>query len=188
MAKLKPRKELFVKEYLADRERNATRAAIAAGYSKKTAYSIGSRLLKTVDVSKRIEELTAKRAEKLEITADRVLREIALLGFSNMQDYIRTNSEGDVYVNLGELDRDKAAAIQEVTVDVYTEGHGEQAREVKKTKFKLADKRGSLELLGKYFKLFTEELNVNLSADPDSELAELIGAGSAAAHRGAAVQ
>lgn len=49
MADLSPRKMIFVTEYIKNGG-NATQAAIAAGYSEKTAYSQGSRLLKDVEV------------------------------------------------------------------------------------------------------------------------------------------
>jgi phage terminase small subunit len=54
-AKLKPQYELFVSAYLGKCRRNATSAAIEAGYSPKTAYSQGSRLLKTVEVQQAIQ-------------------------------------------------------------------------------------------------------------------------------------
>lgn len=66
-----PKKELFVKEYLVDA--NATQAATRAGYSPKTAYSSGQRLLKDVEVAKAIQSKMDKRAEKLELSADYVL-------------------------------------------------------------------------------------------------------------------
>lgn len=66
-----PKQKLFVKEYLVDL--NATRAAIAAGYSEKTAKQQGSRLLTNVDVAAKVAELSQKRAEKLDISADYVL-------------------------------------------------------------------------------------------------------------------
>ncbi|UPK42474.1 terminase small subunit [Paenibacillus pabuli] len=49
MAELRPQMMLFVTEYLSNGN-NATQAAIAAGYSEKTASSQGSRLLKSVEV------------------------------------------------------------------------------------------------------------------------------------------
>ena len=69
---LTPRQARFVTEYLKDS--NATDAAKRAGYSAKTAYSIGPRLLKDVGVSAAIrkgqEHLTgraiATRAERQE--------------------------------------------------------------------------------------------------------------------------
>ena len=53
-----PRQEKFCIEYLIDL--NATQAAIRAGYSKKTAYSMGQRLLKNVEIKSRIKELQDK--------------------------------------------------------------------------------------------------------------------------------
>jgi phage terminase small subunit len=150
------RHAVFAREYVIDL--NATRAAIAAGYSKKTAYSAGARLLRNVEVQKLIESLTEKRAAKLDITADRVLGELAKMAFANMDDYIKTTATGDAFIDLSKLSRNHAAAIQEITVDEYTEGRGDEARQVKRTRFKLADKRGSLELLGKHLKLFTDKV------------------------------
>lgn len=148
------RQKLFVKHYLIDP--NATKAAIAAGYSEKTARKIGSRLLTNVDVKAELEQKSTKRAANLDITADRVLREIALLGFSNMQDYTRVQ-DGDAYVDLSAVTRDQFAAIQEITVEEYTEGRGEDKRDIRKTKLKLSDKRGSLDLLGRHLRLFGDE-------------------------------
>lgn len=72
------------------------------------------------------------------------------MGFSNMLDYIAIQTDGSATVDLSRLTRDQASAVQEVTVDEYTEGRGEDARDVKRIKFKLADKRGSLELIDLY--------------------------------------
>ena len=52
------RQRSFVNAY----EGNATQAAIAAGYSGKTAHSAGSRLLKHVEVSQAIQEREEKEA------------------------------------------------------------------------------------------------------------------------------
>jgi phage terminase small subunit len=46
--RLTPKQERFVQEYLVDL--NATQAAIRAGYSRKTAYSIGEENLKKPDI------------------------------------------------------------------------------------------------------------------------------------------
>src|SRR5271154_6491700 len=71
--------ELFVAEYLIDL--NATRAAIAVGYSPKTAGQQGSRLLKNVKVFTEIAAKTKERTARLEITADNVWHELAKLAF-----------------------------------------------------------------------------------------------------------
>lgn len=154
---LNPRQEVFVREYLTDL--NATRAAIAAGYKPTAAKVTGCRMLTRGNVAVAIEKQRQERLAKLGIRADRVLEELARLGFSNMLDYIQVEN-GDAYIDLSKLDRQTAAAIQELTVDEYTEGRGEQAREVKRTKFKLSDKRGSLELLGKHLGLFADRVEL----------------------------
>lgn len=149
------RQKIFIREYLVDL--NATRAAVSAGYSEKTASEQASRLLTNVKIKSEIEHLLQKTMQRLDITVEKVLGELAKLGFANMKDYIKINN-GDPYVDFSALTRDQAAAIQEVTVEEYTEGRGEDKRDIKRTKFKLAEKRGSLELLGKYLKLFTDRV------------------------------
>ena len=54
------RQELFIQEYI--KTGNATSSAIKAGYSKRTARSIGQRLLKNVDIKNYIDELSQKIA------------------------------------------------------------------------------------------------------------------------------
>lgn len=152
---LTPKQELFCNEYLVDL--NATQAAIRSHYSKKTAFTIGVENLRKPLIIKRINELKAKIAEKIEITPERIARELALMGFANMDDYMTTNNAGDPVLDFSRLSRDQAAALQEVTVDTYMEGAGKDARRVKKVKFKLADKRAALVDLGKYVGMFNED-------------------------------
>lgn len=82
MAKdINDRQKKFVDEYLIDL--NATQAAIRAGYSAKTARSMGQRLLTKVDVQAKIEKRKKRMVEKVEITQERVLSELAAIAFSN---------------------------------------------------------------------------------------------------------
>jgi phage terminase small subunit len=148
--------KLFAHEYVVDL--NGSRAAIAAGYSEKGAHVRASELLRNRKVKDLIDQLTAERAKKLGLSADRILEELGRMAFANMLDYVGVQEGGDAYVDLSKLTREQAASIQEITVDEYTEGRGDQARQVKRTRFKLADKRGSLELLGKHLKMFTDKI------------------------------
>jgi phage terminase small subunit len=149
------RQQIFAKEYVIDL--NGTRAAIAAGYSEKGADVRASELLGNSRVKRLIDQYVTKRASKLEIKADKVLEELARLGFANMHDYIKVQ-DSDAYIDFSALTRDQAAAIQEITVEEYTEGKGEDKRNIKRTKFKLHDKRGPLELIGKNLKMFTDKV------------------------------
>lgn len=72
MVKLTDKQAAFVREYLVDL--NATQAAIRAGYSERTAYSVGQRLLKNVEIQRAVAAAQAKRARRVEIKAEDVLR------------------------------------------------------------------------------------------------------------------
>lgn len=72
MPKLTDKQAAFVREYLVDL--NATQAAIRAGYSERTAYSVGQRLLKNVEIQRAVAAAQAKRARRVEIKAEDVLR------------------------------------------------------------------------------------------------------------------
>jgi phage terminase small subunit len=68
---LTPRQQRFVDEYLIDL--NATQAAIRAGYSEKTARSIGCENLTKPDVVAAIDAKRSAQSERLGITQDYVL-------------------------------------------------------------------------------------------------------------------
>lgn len=72
--KLTDRQDRFCREYIIDY--NSTDAAIRAGYSQKTAYSIGSENLKKPEVLARVRELQAQQAERLAISADWVILQL----------------------------------------------------------------------------------------------------------------
>jgi phage terminase small subunit len=151
---LNHRQRRFVQEYLVDL--NATQAAIRAGYSKDSAREIGSENLSKPAISAAIEAAQAERLSRVELTGDMVIAELRKIGFANMQDYMGSTEDGDPFLDFSALTRDQAAALQEVTVDEYVEGRGEESRAVKRVKFKLADKRAALVDLGKHLKLFVE--------------------------------
>lgn len=71
---LTPKQQRFVAEYLIDL--NATQAAIRAGYSKRTANEQGSQLLAKLSIRQAIDAAIAKRSGKLEITAEKVMRDL----------------------------------------------------------------------------------------------------------------
>lgn len=69
---LNDKQNAFCREYVVDF--NATQAAIRAGYSPKTAGSIGHDLLKKAEIQAQVQELRAASAKRLDIEADDVLR------------------------------------------------------------------------------------------------------------------
>lgn len=149
--KLTRKQQKFVEEYLVDL--NGAQAAIRAGYSAASAKEIACENLTKPHIAAAIDAALAKTPG---VTRTRIVNELALIGFSNMLDYIQPQPDGTAYVDLSQLTRDQAAAIGEVTVEDYVEGRGEDGRAVKRVKFKLSDKQGALEKLGKVLGMFRE--------------------------------
>ena len=96
-------------------------------------------------------EATKIAIERTAITKERVAVELSRIGFANMMDYMRVGPGGDPVLDFSKLTREQAAALIEVTVDDYLDGRGEEAREIRKVKFKLADKRAALMDIAKLF-------------------------------------
>jgi len=84
LARLTPKQERFVAEYLIDL--NATAAARRAGYSAKTADRIGPELLGKTCVSQAIQEARKARQERTGITQDMVVDELAAIAFHEAND------------------------------------------------------------------------------------------------------
>lgn len=158
MSALNKRQQMFVAEYLVDQ--NATRSAIAAGYSKKTAKSAGQRLLTHVDIAPLLQQKHNKRLQNLEITADKTLQEIAKLAFYDPRRFFEADGS---MKRIHEIDDDSAMAIAGFEVIELFGGSGDQKHAYGLLKkVKLVSKLGSLELLGKHLKLFNESLDIHL--------------------------
>jgi phage terminase small subunit len=153
---LPPMQARFVSEYLLDL--NATQAAIRAGYSAATAEQHGPRLLGFVGVRAAIDSALSKRAERVEIKAERVLQELSLIGLADMANYVTFSADGELLLDFSNMPEGATRAIAEVTQEEFTDGKGDSARQVRRTKFKLHPKTHALELLGKHLALFVERM------------------------------
>jgi len=149
MAALKDRQKMFIAEYLLDR--NATKAAIRAGYSPKTAYSQGQRLLKNVEIQKALSKAMQRQEERTQITADRVLLELARIAFFDPRKLFDQYGNPK---NINEIDDDTAAVIAGLDVDTKTDGESDLLTITKK--LRLADKQKALDMLGRHFGLFDQ--------------------------------
>jgi phage terminase small subunit len=115
-----------------------------------------NKLMRSDEIQKRVAELQDQAAARTSITIARVLDELAKIGFSNPLDYMKIQEDGTAYIDLKDMTRDQAAAISEIQVDEYTEGRGEDARQVKKVKLKFHDKRAALMDIGKHLGMFKD--------------------------------
>lgn len=132
----------------------------AAAWRKRQQGDIKQRIEELLDRRHSIDEQATERAiQKLAISKETVLGELAKIGFANMQDYMTVGPDGSPTLNFKDLTRDQAAALVEVTVEEFRDGRTD-SREVRRVKFKLADKRSALVDLGKHLGLFIERVEV----------------------------
>jgi phage terminase small subunit len=114
------RQQRFVEEYL--RDCNGRQAAIRAGYSVKTAEVQASENLRIPNVQAALAAAMAARSQRTQITADSVLREIAVLAMSNIQDF-EIDDHGNVGLRPG-APPEAMRAVQSLRKKVWQSAEG----------------------------------------------------------------
>jgi phage terminase small subunit len=138
--KLTWKQKRFIWEYLADPERNATRAAVRAGYKSVDVHE----LLTHPRIRPVLEEENRKTFQSLEVTRERVIQEMATIAFSNLSDFLVEDPKrpGEFMYDVSNISREQAATLRDYHVD-------EQGR----ARISLHDKMAALQTLGKWIKL-----------------------------------
>ncbi len=144
--KLTPKQEAFVREYLIDL--NATQAALRAGYSPRTSNEQGSRLLANVSVRFALNQAMKERGERTKVTGDRVLMEIERLAMFDPKDLTRLTGPRDI--------EDLPEDIRRAIVGWSWDKNGNFTVKMAKEK--------ALEMLGRHHKLFTDKIEVDVTA------------------------
>lgn len=151
---MNPKHQRFVAEFLKDL--NATQAAIRCGYSEKTAKQQGARLLTNADIAAAVSKGQEKQLVKAEITAERVLEELARIAFVSAEELY--NADGSVKL-IDKMSVAARAAITQLSIlkKNVTAGDGQMDTVLN---VRLADKLKALELLAKRFGLVKEQVEV----------------------------
>lgn len=146
MDNLTDKQKRFCEEYVIDW--NATRAAITAGYSEKTARSIGQENLTKPDIQLYISEIQNKLEKLSGISALRNLLELKKMAYSNISDFREDWNEAKEW---DELTDDQKAALSEVIITTRTEksGDGEGLALIETIKIKTHDKLKAIDSINK---------------------------------------
>jgi hypothetical protein len=113
---------------------------VTAGYAKNDGNA--ARLNGNEKVRSRNEELLSEGAAKAGVTVQRIVDELAKVGFANMGDYLHATTGGDPFFVYDQLTDEQKAALSEVTVEDFKDGRGEDARDVRRIKVELTGKDG----------------------------------------------
>jgi len=156
----------FVQEYKIDL--NATQAAIRAGYCKNTAYSMGHQLLKKLEIAEAIEHELELCCERTRVTKDKIIRELARIGFANIGTILDDASGG----LLDGLSEDDLAAVSTVkTKTLRTDKDSDDI--ILEREIKFHDKGKALEQLGRHLGMFNDKLDLTISKSQEEAEAEM---------------
>ena len=149
--RLTARQRRFVEEYLIDL--NGTAAALRAGYSARSARHHGNNMVRNPGlVQDAIQAAIKERSERVGVTADRVVKELASIAFADLRDTMTWGVRGAKMKRSTNLSPEAAAAVAEVVV---TNGR------VTTHRVKLHDKGRALEMLARHLGMFTEKTEIS---------------------------
>ena len=141
---LTKKQKAFVEYYL--QEWNATRAALKAGYSERSAGSIGNENLLKPEIMEEIQQ----RLSEIAMSADEVMTTLAEIGRASIDDIMDVDEGGRLLFN---FKRAQEQGKLHLIKSIMPTQSG--------TKVELHDRMRALELLGKHHKLFTDNVSIN---------------------------
>ncbi len=149
---LTPRQSRFVEEYLVDL--HITKAAIRAGYSARSAYSTGHRLMRNAEIQNAISKARAKLSESTKISAERVLDAYAKIAFGGLSKFLNVSDEGAITVDLRDCTPEDLNILSELVVEDIDKSPERGSSPARRIRVKMLDRLRALEALSKHLGLF----------------------------------
>jgi phage terminase small subunit len=140
-----PMQRLFIEAYLVSR--SLTKAAIAAGCKERSAHAVGWQWFKKAEIRAEIDRRMAALFDRYAVTSDRIIRELALIAFANIGDFIAVQAGGSAIVDFATATREQMASLKSVEIDDRTIAG--TAAGVRRIKISMSDKRQALMDLAK---------------------------------------
>jgi phage terminase small subunit len=147
--KLTAKQQRFVEFYILY-NCNATKAALSAGYSEKSAYSIGSENLRKPEIRQALDDMMSAST----MGAKEVLFRLTEQARADIFDVV--DSDGQLNM-LKARSRRKTGLIKSITHTTVTI----KDVETRTVRVELHDTQKALQLLGKYHKLFVDRVQVD---------------------------
>lgn len=156
---LNTKQQLFAEHYI--KLNDATKAAIAAGYSKRTAGSQGHRLLKNADVSAYIRERTEAVLRRVKMEADEVLERLAEHARGDIGVFIRVSEEsGEPIIDM--RGRGKPIhLIKRIKTKKTTTSGEDYETATTEVEFEMYDAQTALTTLARHHRLLTDKVQVD---------------------------
>jgi phage terminase small subunit len=163
MGKLDNQKEEnFCQEYIKDG--NGKRAAIAAGYAKRSAEVTASKKLRITKVKNRIAELNKKSEEKSIMTAAKLKQWLSDLNNLDPMELYELNEDNEIVEK--RLDRIKPEVRRLINniyfqkIKVPGKKEGDKPTIITKLRFDIPNKQKVADMLARHFTLYNDKLVV----------------------------
>jgi len=141
----------------------------AKNWKPESVHRKAHELLGNVKIMSRLDELRRPALKKAEVTAERVVKELARIAFGDKRELMEWGPNGVVLKSSDGLSEDQAAMVAEVSETISQGGCS--------IKLKTYDKVKALELLGRYLGMFVEKREVTnrleLTRDQQAVLQEI---------------
>lgn len=165
--------ERFVQNLMRMPVWDVQRAYEQAGYKAEgeSARVNGYRLLSDATVKERLRVLQEERAERTKVTADQVVHELALLAFSDIDDYL-VDDDGRIQFREG-AHPDARRAVSSVKRKILKHLPGDEdspPAQIVETEVKVWNKNSALDSLGKHLGMFIERIDHTSGGKPISRL------------------
>lgn len=168
MAELTGKQARFVEEYLVDL--NATKAAERAGYSVKTAYAQGHRLLKDAEIAKALQKAQQERSARVHVSQDYVLRRLLDISESDLIE--ATDEEGNL-LPLAQWPKGLRMALDGLDcTELARQQDDEEEVSTHLRKVRLSSRLKALDMLGRHLGMWTDRVVIEDQAGLAERLAE----------------
>lgn len=162
-SKLRPKQKRFVAEYLIDL--NATQAAIRAGYSAKSAETIGRQLLRKTTVSAALAEAQRQQHARLILTADEVREQNACIARLDPAEMFDANG---ALLPVAEMPRHVRCALRSLKVVRRNLAAGDGVVD-ETLEVQFWDKGAAIEREYKHFGLLVDRVEVDVNVNVISD-------------------
>jgi len=148
-----PMQRLFIEAYLVSK--NITKAAIAAGCKERSAHAVGWKWFNNAAIRAEIYRRMAALLDRYAVTSDRIMRELALIAFGNVGDFVVVQDDGSLVVDFGTATREQMASLKSIeTIDGAAPG-------VRRIRISMSDKRQALMDLAKIARMLPADRHVH---------------------------
>lgn len=141
---------------------NASRAAREAGYAERNAHVQGHHLLRNPKIRSFLKAKGVEVAEELNVTAEKILTQMASIAFSSMDHFLTFDADGQPTIDVSRASPEQMSAIAHLEIKEIAERalttEGELVRrKVRVTRMRLHPPERALEKLGRQlFAMFVD--------------------------------